>query len=437
MMILAVLLAFAAYFLLPADCPEPARRAAGIFIIAAIFWACEVIPLFATSLVVIVLEILLLSGPGLKTYTSFLTPLANPVIMLFLGGFVIARAFHKHRVDEWLAYHLIGGTRRSAYSLLLGFMGVTAFLSMWLSNTATAALIFALIRPFLDKLSPTDPYRKSLVFGVALAASFGGIATPVGTPPNAIAIALLAKHGYVIHFFDWMKMALPLTVLLILVTSVILSWCFRSENLSLSFDRETAPPFTMQAKGVLLIAVTTVLLWLTAAWHGIPEAAVALAAVAALGAFRYVEPSDMRRIEWDVLILMWGGLALGAGIESTGLAGWLIGLPIFASQGIVLAFTLVAVTVFTSTFMSNTATVNLLIPIVLSLPGEAKYALAILIAISSSLDFPLPMATPPMAMAYATGELKVSEMLRAGFLVTLAANAILFVGVFIFARRFF
>lgn len=350
---------------------------------------------------------------------------------------MISKAFQKHRLDEWLAFRLIGRSHRSPYSLLLGFMAVTAFLSMWLSNTATAALIFALIRPFLGKLSPRDPYRKALVFGIALAATFGGIATPVGSPPNAIAIALLAKEGYVIHFLDWMKMALPLTIVLILSTSVIVSRCFHSEKESLFFEMETPPPLTSQAKGVLGIAAATAVLWLTSAWHGIPEAVVALAAVASLSAFRYVEAADIRRIEWDVLILMWGGLALGEGVESAGLAQWVVGLPIFAVQGLVLAFCFMAVTVFTSTFMSNTATVNLLIPVVLSFPGEEKYALALLIAVSSSLDFPLPMATPPMAIAYATGELKVSEMLKAGLFVTVAANGLLIAAVVIFARHLF
>jgi len=134
---------------------------------------------------------------------------------------------------------------------------------------------------------------------------------------------------------------------------------------------------------------------------------------------------------------MWGGLALGEGVESTGLAQWIVGLPIFSVEGLLLALTFAALTVFTSTFMSNTATVNLLVPVVLSMPGEAKYPLAILIAVSSSLDFPLPMSTPPMAIAYATGELKVSEILKAGMFATLAANALLFCAVLIFAHQFF
>jgi len=434
---LTAVLAGAVYFFLPPECPEPARRAAAIFVIAAIFWACEIIPLYATSLLVVVLEIGLLAGADAKAYGVYIRPFANPVIILFLGGFVLAKAFHKHRLDEWLAYRLIGKSHRSSYSLLLGFMAVTAFLSMWLSNTATAALIFVLIRPFLDKLSPDDAYRKALVFGIALAACYGGIATPVGSPPNAIAMALLAKQGVVIHFLDWMRMAFPFTVLLILMSSVIISKCFRSQQATLCFEMVCPPPLSGKAKGVLVVAGGTVVLWLTSAWHGIPEAAAALAAVTALSAFRLIEAKDIRQIEWDVLILMWGGLALGEGVESTGLAHWLVGLPIFSTEGLLLALAFAVVTVFTSTFMSNTATVNLLVPIVLSMPGEAKYPLALLIAVSSSLDFPLPMATPPMAIAYATGELKVSEILRAGIFVTAAANAILLAAVLIFARHFF
>lgn len=431
---LAVLFAIAVYFLLPPDCPEQARRAAAIFIIAAIFWACELIPLYATSILVIVLEIFFLAGAREPDYTTYLKPFAHPVIMLFFGGFVIARALQKYRLDEMFAAKLVKPFGRSPYGVLLGFMSVTAFLSMWLSNTATAALMFALIGPVLAVIHPKDPFRKALIFGIAMAATFGGVATPVGTPPNALVIGLLAQKGYVIHFIDWMKLGVPLMILFVLAASVILHRSFIPAEKELHFELQPPSAFTPQAWGVLGIALVTVTLWLTSYWHHTPESIIALCAVAALAGSSLVTATDIRRIEWDMLILIWGGLALSTGIEVSGLAAWLVKLPIFSVHGLLLAAVFLIFTVALSTFMSNTAAVNIVVPLILALPTEARYAMAVLVAIGASLDVPLPMSTPPAAMAYGTGELKISEMLKVGLLITAMTNALLFGAVFVWAQ---
>lgn len=426
-----VFLSSLAYLLLPDSCPEPARRMAVIFIFAALCWATEIIPLYAASILVVLLEVLLLSRPPVDLpHESFLKPFANPVIFLFFGGFVLSRAFQKWGLDLRLASFFMHSSQGSPHRLLLGLMAATAFLSMWLSNTATAALMFALAHPLFERLDAKDPFRKALAMGIAFAAVYGGIATPIGTPPNALALAMLAKQGIEITFLQWMFAALPFAVLLVLLSSFLLLIFFPARGKQLIFPIAEIKPLTPQQKWVLAIGASTVFLWLTGAWHGIPESICALFAAGALAASGLIQTEDIRKIEWDILILMWGGLALGSGMEASGLASWLVQLPIFTHSGISLILVFCVLTVLLSTFISNTAAVNLLLPLAMSFSGLELLPLALVITVSSSLDFPLPVSTPPMAIAYGTGYLRVADMIKIGSVLTLLANAVLVAAVY-------
>ncbi|OGW72743.1 MAG: hypothetical protein A2Y02_03120 [Omnitrophica bacterium GWA2_52_12] len=409
-----------------------ARRAAAIFVFAAIFWAFEIIPLYVTSLWVVILEILVLAQPPERAALGYLKPFASPVIMLFLGSFLLSRAFQKHGLDHKIAILFLSFFGRKPYGVLLGFMSATAFLSMWMSNTAAAALMLAMIIPLRSGLEKNDPFRKALVLGIAFAAAFGGIATPVGTPPNAILFGLLAQRGIRIDFFQWVQAALPLAVLVTLFSSVVLYRFFPPQKTTLDFNFASDGQLKKKQFAVLGIAFLTGVFWLTAGATGIPEGVSALICGAALMGLRLLDSRDFRGIEWDILVLMWGGLALGDGMEASGLAHWLVGLPLFSHQGLLLALIFLVLTVFLSTFMSNTAAVNLIVPLVFSFGGPQAVMLAILVTMASSFDFPLPMSTPPMAMAYGTGELKVREMLRVGAVITVAANVLLMAGLSLF-----
>ncbi len=426
--------AFATVWILPADCPDSARRMVFIFVIAALFWALELIPLFATAILVVLLEIFLLAGPGkipgvtAKVYTDFFSPFSNPVIMLFLGGFVLAGAFRKYEIDRWLAVHLLRYFGNQPFFVLLGFMATTAILSMWISNTATTALMIAMIHPLLSKMKTNDAFRKALVLAIAFAAGIGGVATPIGTPPNAVAIGLLAERGIHVNFLSWMTMAFPLACLLILVACVLLYFIFPSAERRIVFPLDGKIDFSFKKLSVAAIAGCMILLWLSSGWHRIPESVTALLGVCLLSVSRLIDVEDLKRIDWDILVLMWGGLALGDGMEASGLAHWLIGLPIFARDGFELVVIFCVVAVLLSTFISNTATVNLLIPIALSIPGENPIMLATVIALASSFDIALPMATPPMAMAYGTRQITVKDMLKVGILFTVIANVLVLAG---------
>ncbi len=431
--LLFIIVAAGIYWILPANCPEAARRTAFIFIIAALFWAFEIFPLYATSILVILLLTFLLAKPdgvlkmGASGYEVFLAPFASPIMMIFFGGFVLAEALRKYQIDLVFATKLLRKFGSKPYFVMLGFMLTTAFLSMWISNTATAALMFAMATPLLLSVDKEDPFRKGLILAIAFAANIGGIVTPIGTPPNAIAIGFLADQGIYLRFLNWFLMMLPIAFTLLILNSFLLYYFFRPKIKYFKLSIESPEVLNLNSKVVLAIAILTALLWLTSSWHQIPEAVVALVCVALLMGFGFFDYEDLKKINWDILVLMWGGLALGIGMEVSGLAEWIVRLPFLNQEGFLIVIYFAIMTVLLSTFMSNTATVSLMMPLVMSLPDQNPIMLASVIALASSFDIPIPIATPPMAMAYATREIKIKDMLKVGIPFTIIANLLILV----------
>jgi sodium-dependent dicarboxylate transporter 2/3/5 len=406
-----------------------------VFTLAALFWALEVIPLFATSLLVILLQSLLLAET--IPYTHFLIPLSNPVIVLFLGGFVLAKAFQKYKIDHWIVSDLLHFFGHKSYFVLLGFMVATAFLGMWISNTATTALMLPMIFPLLHHLNSKDSFKKALVLAIPFAARIGGITTPVGTPTNAIAIGLLQESGISIHFLTWTLVTFPLAVILLLSTSFILYRLFPPHEKVLTYTIEKPSMLDSKSKIVIGIGLLTAFLWLSAQWSHIPEAVTALLCISLLTGFKLVNTDDIKKIDWDILLLMWGGLALGEGMIKSGLASWVTSLPILPQSEWQIYLLVCLTSVFLSTFISNTATVNLLIPIALSIPVGDQALLAAIVALGASFDIALPTATPPMAMAYGTREISIKDMLKAGIIFAVLANGLLLLGAETMMKRVF
>lgn len=272
--------------------------------------ALEIIPLFATSLFVVLLLV-------------FLLPLANPIIILFLGGFVFAKVIRKYRLDEALVSRMLGFFGSRSYFVLLGFMLLTMFFAFWMSsNTATTALMLAVIGAGALTLDADDPFKKALVLVVPFSASIGSIGTPVGIPPNAVAIGILAEHGVKVHFISWMVMAIPLAVIMLFITSGILYRMFPPKRKRMSVILRPEGKMGTRAKFVVAIALFTILLWLTSAWHGIPGSIVALLSVALFAIFGFLSHEDLNAIHWEILLLIWGGLALGQAMRVSGLGDW-------------------------------------------------------------------------------------------------------------------
>lgn len=431
---LSLVLSIAVYFLLPESCPEAARRVAFIFVFAALFWALEIIPLYATSMLVVLMSIFMLTRPGgildmdRTGYQKFLVPFSSPVIILFFGGFVLATALHKYGIDRLIAQRLMRLFGKRPFWIMVGLMSTTAFLSMWMSNTATAAMMIVMVRPLYEQLDKDDPFRVALVLAIPFGANIGGIGTPVGTPPNAIALGILAQNGVYLNFVKWMMMAVPLAIILLAVTAVILHFMFRPKHKEVALEITNVAHMGYRAKLVMSIGVFTVLLWLTSEFHKIPEALVGLLAAGMYAASGLLNKDDFKNLDWDVLILMWGGLALGLAMGISGLSDWIVSLPVFNHSGFYLFAIACFMAVFMSTVMSNTATATLLIPIVIILPGGDPTMLAITVALSCSFAMALPVSTPPNAIAFASNIIKGRDMFRSGALISVVSLIVLLMG---------
>ncbi len=432
--ILAFIVAGLVYWFLPDSCPEAARRCAFILVLAAGFWAFEIFPLYVTSLLVVLLLIFALAKPGgvmnmdRKGYTMFLVPFASPVIMLFFGGFMLAAAMHKYQADRWVAERILTRFGRHPYSIIVGLMVTTAVLSMWISNTAATAIMIGIIQPFIEKISPENPFRKGVILSIPFSANLGGMATPIGTPPNAIAIGFLSNEGIYLSFVDWMLIAIPLMIILLALASAILFFFYRpEEGFSTGFTVSEEKP-TAKGKWVLAIVLGTILLFVTSPLHKIPESLIALLCAGVLTATGLLSREDVKRLDWDILLLMWGGLALGAGVKETGLGDWIVSQPLFEHRGLLLVVIFSILAMGLSLFISNTATAALLLPIALDIHGANKLFLAVTIALSCSVAMIFPVSTPPNAIAYSTGLIKNKDMVKAGAAIGFISLLIILVG---------
>ncbi|MEQ9036450.1 MAG: DASS family sodium-coupled anion symporter [Gracilimonas sp.] len=410
--------------------------ALSIFCIAAIFWMLEPVPIYATSMLVILLQVFFLSKQGIlfpeasadyipTSYTEFIGTLANPIIILFLGGFVLADAAVKFDLDKNLTRVLLKPFGSNPKFIILGLMVVTALLSAFMSNTATTAMMMTVILPIIARTQPGDPLRIGLALSIPFAANIGGIATPIGTPPNAVVIGALSTQGINIAFTDWMLLAAPLVAVVLIASWFILLWMFKPASTKIELDISGSFQKNKEALFVYLIFGITVLLWVTESLHGVGSSIVALLPVAALSLTGILDQDRIRKLPWEVLWLVAGGISLGISMESTGLAEWIItsiNWSIFSSIFLVIAFSLVAIIM--SNFLSNTVSATLLIPLAVSLAtsgaageGFSLVLISLVIGVSASLAMMLPISTPPNAIAMSTGTMKTKHMTRAGFAV--------------------
>ncbi len=393
----------------------------GIFVVAILLWTTEAVPLFITSFVIVALEVITLGLPGgplgfsKGEYAKFINPLFSPVIMLLLGGFALAAGLQKYGLGEVLITKIIAKVGNKPKRVILGAMAATAFLSMWISNTAATAAMIALIMPVIKVLPEKENTRKALVLGVAFSASVGGIATPIGTPPNAIAIGELALHGHDISFGKWTLIALPLCVLLFSIIYKIILFFFPPKVDEIAFTPPPQQPLTKNQKAVLGVGLLTALLWLTGPLHHIPSSVVALVPVLAFFGTGLLEKNDFSDLGWHVLIIVGGGLSLGVAMRETGLSSWLVSKIDLQTLPLPLVFVLIATATLTmATFISHSAVANLLIPIVIGFSSCHPTGLVVTCAMAASVGMALPVSTPPNAIAYGAGEVKIKDMALAG-----------------------
>ena len=403
-----------------------------MLIFIAILWLTEAIHVSITALLVPLLAV----GLGIFKTPQALSNFANPIIFLFLGGFALAAALHRQELDRAIADKVLLVARGHMAVAVLMLFGVTALLSMWISNTATTAMMLPLVLGILSKVDAKREH-KTYVFvllGIAYCASIGGIATLVGSPPNAIAAAEVG-----LSFIEWMALGLPITIMLLPIIVCLLYFILKP-NLKYTFEINHEPVKWDHAKlTTLIIFGITVFLWifskpLNALLGGFAkfDSLVALSAIVLLGISRVVQWKDIERTtDWGVLLLFGGGICLSNVLKETGasvflahsLSGFLEQAGLFVVLLIVAAFV-----VFLTEFASNTASAALLVPIFASIAevlGVPPVILSVLIGVAASCAFMLPVATPPNAIVFGSGHIKQREMMRVGVFVNLICIALL------------
>jgi sodium-dependent dicarboxylate transporter 2/3/5 len=424
----ALILASLIYFM---DLPIPpqAKIVLAITCFAGVMWIFEVLPLHATGLLVA----LLLAVFGGFTPAEVFNPFFDPIIALLLGGFVLGLAMQKHGLDSFMALKFLNKVGTSPQTVLFGMMIITSFMSFWITNTASTLIMLPIAISILkaNKLKPlTSNYSKALVLGVAYAATIGGVATIIGSTPNAFAVKFLADEGIKLSFLDWMFYGLPMVLIMLPIIWVVLTRIYKPEISSLKIKKYTKS-ITKNQKIVLMVFVITVVLWLTSWVHGVTSSVIALVPIALLYLLGMLKEGDFLKINWEALILFGSGLSLGAAIHAstldTVIAEWL-GATLLGQPLVVVLIAIAAVGIALTAVASNTAAAAIFIPIVI--PFAAMFGidmkfLVIFAALSVSLDFIIPIGTPPDTIAYSSGYIRTKDMARVGVIITITAILVL------------
>ncbi len=369
---------------------------------------------------------------------STMATFADPIIILFLGGFFLAAAATKYGLDLNLARVLLKPFGTNPKFVMLGLMVVTALFSMFMSNTATAAMMLAILGPVLKLFSPEDRGRAAFALCIPVAANIGGIGTPIGTPPNAIALKAMQDMGLSISFGKWMMFGIPFVVIMLLVGWALLCVMFpiKQKELKLAVGGE----FRKDAKAIVVYITfaVTILLWVLGKdVHGLDSNTIAIIPICAFAVTSVITKDDLKAMSWDVLWLVAGGFALGVALQETSLAKDMINAIPFASWNpMLLMVGAGCICLFMATFMSHTATASLLMPILAGVAGAMVSAgamdnagaigLLCAIAFASSLGMALPISTPPNALAYATGLVESKGMAISGTVLCLLGLVLTF-----------
>jgi len=408
-------------------------------------WLTEAIPPFAVGVLIIVYLVYTQGTPYFADdpidASRYTDTWASPVIWLMLGGFFLAEAMQKTKLDLALFRQTVKLFGTKPKRLLLGLMLTTTVASMLMSNTATAAMMIASIMPLINKLGKQAHTSRGLLLGIPAAASVGGMGTIIGSPPNAIAVGALQGVGIEINFLTWMAYGVPLSLLLCVGFWYVLSRKYKSrvQNLDLDFALEKIKLSRSEKRAqgiVLVVMVLTVGLWMTSPLHGLPVAVVSGLPIAFLTMFSVLWADDVRRLPWDTLLLVAGGLALGLAMVDTGLAAYFVEQLDLGSNLLLISILFALLTVTLSNIMSNTATATILIPFGIILMGsdiQAVKVLSLVIALASSTALFLPVSTPPNAIAYSTGMVDQKEFRLAGLVIGLGGPLLVISYVFLLA----
>ena len=417
------------------------QRTIALFVFAAFMWILEVVPAWATSIITMVLLIFTVSdgqfaflraGENLGTrvsYKDFMAQFASPTIMLFMGGFVLAIAATKVGLDVVLAKVLLAPFGKNPKTVLLGILLVVAVFSMFMSNTATAAMMLAFLAPVLKNLPADGKGRIGLALAIPIGANIGGIGTPIGTPPNVIALGYLKENlGIEIGFGDWCIRMVPFVIVMLLIAwfFLLLFFPFKAKEIKLEINADRKKDFHFWV--VAATFVITIVLWLIPEKKtGLNSNEVALIPFAVFVATGVFSKNDFKEINWDVLWMVAGGLALGTALMKTGLAKVLVDTIPFATMPALVVIIVSGIVGYAiANFLSHTSAANLLLPILATVATAVDLgafggsaALLIGLAISTSVAMILPISTPPNAIASSTGLVETKDMAKMGVIMGL------------------
>ena len=418
------------------------QRIIAIFVYATLMWVLELVPAWATSVSIIVLLLLFTSDSGIKwicdpatvgqllSYKQVMASFADPVVMLFIGGFILAIATTKTGLDVHLARVLLTPFGKKSENILLGFMLVTALFSMFISNTATTAMMLTFLTPVFKQLPEAGKGRTAMALSIPIAANLGGMGTPIGTPPNTIALKYLNDPEGLnlgIGFGQWMLFMVPLVIIMIVIAWLLLKklFPFTQKTIELKIDGEMK-----RGKESVLVIVTliiTILLWMMDMLTGINTYTVALIPFAVFALFGIITKYDLDEINWSVIWMVAGGFALGYAMNGSGLAALVVRAIPFGNFSPLLIVVLSGLLCYgLSNLISHSATAALLMPIlvvVCTAMGDKLAAIGgtstilIGVAIASSSAMILPISTPPNALAYATNLIQQKDMIKVGIII--------------------
>lgn len=419
------------------------QRVIAIFVMAVMLWITEAIPAWATSIAIIFVLLFCVSNSSfnflqgnegqygqLLDSVGIMACFADPTIILFLGGFILAIAATKSGLDVWMAKTLIKPFGKKSENVLLGFLLITGVFSMFISNTATAAMMLTFLTPVFKALPANGKGRIALTMSIPIGANLGGMGTPIGTPPNAFAYKVLndpAGLNMQISFGQWMLIMVPLVLVLLFIAWIVLKkfFPFTQKTIELNIQGDMSRNWRTAVVGITF--AVTILLWVMGKYVGVNSNTVAMLPIAIFAITGVITAKDLQKIDWGVIWMVAGGFALGLALNGTGLAKVAIqAIPFDAWSPIVILIIAGLVCYFLSNFISNTATAALMIPILtvvcegmgekLSVIGGTSTML-IGIAVAASAAMTLPISTPPNAIAYSTGLIDQTDMAKTGIVI--------------------
>ncbi len=397
-----------------------------ILFLAAIFWVSELVSLFVVSFLILALELvwlapLVTTEELAKPQNLFYGAFFSNIILLFLGGFVLSSLMQKYGLDLSFAQSILRRTHGKPAITLLGIIIACAFLSMWMSNTATTAMMLTIVFPLLKHIPGDHKFRIALVLSIPFACNIGGIGTPIGTPPNAIALSYLAKLDIKLGFLQWMLLTQPFVILFLLLLWRLLLFIYPPGDLKLELTERNTSKMGVKHWATIGIFLITALGWFLGGTIKLSTGTVALFPIVAAFWFGLLDTNDFRKLPWDILYIISGGIALGVALSVSGLGEVMVAtLPTTLSPYYLVVVGMVVAGAM-STVMSNTATAGLLIPLVMSVnaTGSQMLMLVVGIALMCSMAMSLPVTTPPNAIAFSSRAIKTKDMMFTGTIVTI------------------